>query len=111
MKSLICTMVMMATMVTTQCQTPAEKTNAARTKFENAKLNLKQAREELNATFPAYKQEAKEQISINDKKIDALRANFIMPRRSPRNDESKREIDALQNTNIGLRDRLDLVKE
>ena len=89
-------------------QSPAEKEVAATDKVEKAKESLRIAKEELKATYPAFMQDAKDQIAVNDKKISVLRCDLVKPRKSPANFDTRQKINALEDRNFNLRYRLDI---
>ena len=106
MKKAIYILTLMTGALYAHCQTPAQNEVKAESKVEGAKENLKKAEKELDAAYPAFKKDAEMQISANDKKIKELRAQFVKPNRSPANDDAKQKIDALENRNVELRNRL-----
>ena len=111
MKKTFLSIVLLTFFLSAHCQTAAEKTAQAKIKYEQAKENLKQARMELNATYPAYKQEAKDQIKGNDQKITEIRGTLNNPKNASVNETRKKQIDSLESVNVQLRDRLFIVNE
>lgn len=108
MKRSIYTMLFLAISIVAYSQSPAEKEVLAQDKVDRARENLRLAKEELKATYPAYIQDAKDQISVNDKKISILRCDLVKPHRSPANFDAKQKISALEDRNFDLRYRLDI---
>lgn len=94
-----------------ECQTPAENLISAQDKVDRAQSNLKAAKQALSVAYPAYREDAKIQIKANDMTISDLRANFVKPRNSASNADSKKKIDALEDRNVMLRARLYVTEE
>ena len=104
---LAATAAIMTGLVLNGCQTPAQKEAAAETKVEAAKDDLKVAKQELNAEYPAFRKEADEQIADNDKKIASLREKLNKPGKHPLDNARKQKIENLEKKNAELRAMLD----
>lgn len=106
MKKIAYTMAMLIVTVVASSQTPAQNEVKAEQKVEAAKINLKDAEENLDVVYMLYKKDAIVQIDANDKKIKELRARLVKPRRAHANDARINKIDELQDRNVELRKRL-----
>ena len=89
------------------CQTPAQKEATAETNVQNAKDDLKVAKQELNAEYPAFRKDADIQITDNEKRIIDLRAKLNKPGKHPLDNARKQKIDDLEKQNTELRAMLD----
>ena len=89
------------------CQNPAQKEAAAETKVEDAKQDLKEAKNEVNAEYPSFRKEADLEIAENDKKIADLQAKLDKPGKRPLDNARKQKIEDLQRKNAELRSMLD----
>ena len=111
MKKLIYTIplcaVLMAGMILTGCQTPAQKEDAAKENVQNANEQLKDAKQEVNAEYPAFKRDAEVQINANENRIATLREKLnTSGGKAPLDPMRKQRIDDLERRNAELRSRL-----
>jgi chromosome segregation ATPase len=112
MKITLYTTALIAGIILTSCQTPAQKEAAAEAKVDTAQSNLNTAKTnldttkaELNPEYPAFRRDADQQIADNDKKISKLRAK-LTDTNSPANDMRSKKIDQLEKQNADLKSRL-----
>jgi peptidoglycan hydrolase CwlO-like protein len=106
MKKTLYAAALMTGVILSGCQTPAQKVDTAQEKVDSAKADLNTAKAELNAEYPAFKRDADEQISDNDKKITELRAKLKKFGPSPPYNIRQKKIDTLEKENSDLRGRL-----
>ncbi len=76
-------------------------------KVEEAQEELKEAKAELNAEYPAFKTNAEVQIADNEKRIAELRVKLNKPGTSVFDDSRKKKIDELEVKNAELRIKLE----
>ena len=99
--------ILMAGMILTGCQTPAQKEDAAKENVQNAKEELKDAKQEVNAEYPAFKRDAEVQINANETRIATLREKLnASGGKAPLDPMRKQRIDDLEKRNAELRSRL-----
>ena len=106
MKKIIIALALMIPSLIVYCQTAAQNEVAAAAKVEVARAALQTAEKELEVAREAMKKEALVQLKANDAIIAALRAKMVMPRRDPANNESRHQVDVLEDRNVELRNRL-----
>jgi predicted nucleic acid-binding Zn-ribbon protein len=106
MKKSIYTLALVTGTILMSCQTPAQKEEAAETKVQSAKEDLKDAKQELNSEYPSFRKDAELQINDNDKQIASLRAKLDRPGKHPLDNARKQRIDDLEKRNADLRSRL-----
>jgi hypothetical protein len=88
------------------CQTPAQKEEDAKANVQDANNQLTDAKQEVNAEYPAFKRNAEEQIAINETHIAELRAKLSDSGKAPLDAMRKQKIDNLEKRNADLRSRL-----
>ena len=107
MKKSIYTLALISGTILMSCQTPAQKEEAAETKTQATNQDLREAKQqELNAEYPAFRKDADQQITDNEKRIERLRAELDRPGKHPLDDARKQKIDDLEKRNAELRSRL-----
>ncbi|MES2559446.1 MAG: hypothetical protein V4590_06885 [Bacteroidota bacterium] len=109
MKNPILTIITATTFVAaivTGCSSPA-------TKVENAKQDLKEAKQELSqeqrdsvADYMAFKQESEERIAANEKTIAAFKERMVTDKKQLKKADQQ-VIDELEQRNIDMRKKLD----
>lgn len=100
----IYTMALLTGTLLAGCQTPAQKADAAVT--IDSTQNANAAKQELNAEYPAFRKDADQQITDNDKKIARLREELSRPGKHPLDNARKQKIDNLEKKNADLRSTL-----
>ncbi len=81
------------------CQTKEQK-------VEESKQDVKDAKQELNAQYPAFRKYAEEKIEANNKRIAKLKEKLAKPGKAPLDDMRKQRIEDLEKRNAELRSRL-----
>lgn len=112
MKNSLLTIVTAGTILATiaiGCNSPA-------TKVENAKQDLKEARQELSqeqkdsiADFTAFKTESEDRIAGNEKTIAAFKERMVTDKTQTKKADQK-VIDELEQRNINMRKKMDEYK-
>src|SRR5690242_6263547 len=91
--------VLMAGATFTACQLKEEK-------VEDAKEDLKEAQQELNSEYPAYKSDMELRITANENRIAELRVKISKPGQPNLDDMRRQRIDDLEKRNAELRAHL-----
>ncbi len=92
--------------IVTSCATKTDKVEDAQENVTEANQDLTKAQVELNAEYPVFKKDAEVQIAENDKRIAELRVQLNKPGKAPLDEMRKKRIDALNEKNSELRNRL-----
>src|ERR1039458_4928930 len=105
MKKSIYTLGLIAGIALVSCQTPAQKEEAAEANLQTDKENLATAKQELNAEYPAFRKDADQQITDNEKEITSLRAKLDKDK-TPLDNIRRQKIENLEKQNADLRSKL-----
>ena len=97
----------MAGLILNGCETPAQKEAAPKTNVQNAKDDLKEAKQELNAEYPAFRRDAEQQIADNEEKIAQLKVKLDKPGKHPLDNARRQKLDNLEKKNADLKAMLD----
>lgn len=97
--------------VLTSCESKQDKVQDAKEKVDDAKQDLKDAKQDaandLNAEYPAYKNEMQARIDDNDREIASLQAKLAKSGGTrPLDPARQRKVDDLKQRNADLRARL-----
>jgi uncharacterized protein YpmB len=106
MRKILYIIILAASALYSQAQTPAQNEVTTDANLDSAKANLKRAHKELNSAYAPFRRDAETQINDNDRKIKELRAGVIKPDKSKVNEIRNQKIDDLQKRNTILRNRL-----
>ena len=105
MKKTIYTLGLVAGIALVSCQTPAQKEEAAEANLQTAKENLSAAKQELNAEYPAFRKDADQQITDNEKEIASLRAKLDKGK-TPIDATRRQKVEDLEKQNADLKSKL-----
>jgi predicted nucleic acid-binding Zn-ribbon protein len=97
---------LMGSITLTSCQSPAEKEQDAKANVQNAKEELSDTKQEVNAEYPQFKKDEEAQIAINETHIAEIRAKISDSGKAPLDGLRKKRIDDLEARNTELRSRL-----
>lgn len=106
MKNIYYTIIISVVITMIACSSPSQK-------VENAKTDLKDARQEKLdsvADFESFKKESEERILKNEVAIDAFKAKMVSSKKHIKENDQKM-IDELQQRNINMRKRIAEYKE
>lgn len=97
--------------ILTSCESKQEKVQDAQENVNDAKQDLKDAKQDaandLNAEYPAYKNDMQARIDANDKEIASLQEKLAKSGGSrPLDPARQRRVDELKQRNADLRARL-----
>ncbi len=92
--------------VLSSCESKQEKVEEATEDVRDAKEDLKEAQRELNAEYPAYRNDMDARITANEKEIARLREIINKPGEKPLDNARRERIDDLEKRNSELRARL-----
>ena len=92
--------------VFTSCESKQEKVEEAKEDVVEAKEDLKEAQRELNAEYPAYRNDMDARITANEKEIARLKEILNKPGEKPLDNARRDKIADLERRNSELRSKL-----